>query len=65
MFPAAAGSKPREDGSTPPFDFAIPVFGYQNHISIDRGFGFMPLTTHATAHEGRRRAMSFPHRIVR
>ncbi len=27
-------AKPREDGSTPPVDLAIPVFGYQNHISI-------------------------------
>ena len=34
-------AKPREDGSTPPVDLAIPVFGYQNHISIDRGFGFI------------------------
>ncbi len=33
-------SKPREVGSTPP-DLAIPVFGYQNHISLDRGFGFI------------------------
>src|SRR6202023_2792703 len=29
-------AKPREDGSTPPVDLAIPVFGYQNHISLDR-----------------------------
>ena len=29
-------AKPREDGSTPPVDLAIPLFGYQNHISIDR-----------------------------
>ena len=34
-------AKPREDGSTPPVDLAIPVFGYQNHISLDRGFGFI------------------------
>ena len=34
-------AKPREDGSTPLVDLAIPVFGYQNHISIDRGFGFI------------------------
>jgi hypothetical protein len=32
-------AKLREDGSMPPVDLAIPVFGYQNHISIDRGFG--------------------------
>jgi IS5 family transposase len=49
-------AKPREDGSTPPVDLAIPVFGYQNHISIDRGFGFIRRwsTTDAAAYEGRR-----------
>ena len=49
-------AKPREDGSTPPLDLAIPVFGYQNHISIDRGFGFIRRwsTTDAAAYEGRR-----------
>jgi len=26
-------AKPREDGATPPVDLAIPVLGYQNHIS--------------------------------
>jgi transposase, IS5 family len=48
--------KPREDGSTPSVDLAIPVFGYQNHISIDRGFGFIRKwsATDAAAHEGRR-----------
>ena len=34
-------AKPREDGSTPPVDLAIPLFGYQNHVSIDRRFGFV------------------------
>src|SRR5246127_4874871 len=34
-------AKPREDGSTPPVDLAIPLFGYQNHVSIDRRFGFI------------------------
>ena len=33
-------AKPREDGSKP-VDLAIPLFGYQNHVSIDRGFGFI------------------------
>jgi IS5 family transposase len=49
-------AKPREDGSTPPVDLAIPLFGYQNHISIDRGFGFIRqwATTDAAAYEGRR-----------
>ena len=27
-------AKLREDGSTPPVDLAIPLFGYQNHVSI-------------------------------
>ena len=49
-------NKPREDGSTPPVDLAIPLFGYQNHISIDRGFGFIRrwTATDAAAYEGRR-----------
>jgi hypothetical protein len=34
-------AKPREDGSTPPVDLAIPLFGYQNRVSIDRRFGFI------------------------
>ncbi|MCI0467423.1 MAG: transposase [Beijerinckiaceae bacterium] len=48
-------AKPREDGSPPPVDLAIPVFGYQNHISIDRGFGFIRKwsATDAAAYEGR------------
>jgi transposase, IS5 family len=48
-------AKPREDGSTPPIDLTIPVFGYQNHISIDRGFGFIRRwsATDAAAYEGR------------
>jgi hypothetical protein len=35
---------------------AIPLFGYQNHISIDRGFGFIRrwTATDAAAYEGRR-----------
>jgi len=49
-------AKPREDGSTPPVDLAIPIFGYQNHISIDRGFGFIRKwnATDAAAYEGHR-----------
>jgi IS5 family transposase len=48
-------AKPREDGSSPTVDLAIPVFGYQNHISIDRGFGFIRQwsATDAAAYEGR------------
>jgi transposase, IS5 family len=29
-------AKPREDGSVPAVDLAIPAFGYKNHVSIDR-----------------------------
>ena len=49
-------AKPKEDGSPPPCDLAIPVFGYQNHISIDRGFGFIRKwsATDAAAYEGAR-----------
>jgi transposase, IS5 family len=49
-------AKPREDGTVPNLDLAIPAFGYRNHISIDRGFGFIRkwLGTDAAAHEGRR-----------
>jgi transposase, IS5 family len=49
-------AKPKEDGSAPPIDLAIPVFGYQNHISIDRGFGFIRkwAATDAAAYEGAR-----------
>jgi IS5 family transposase len=48
-------AKPREDGASPPVDLAIPIFGYQNHVSIDRGFGFIRKwsTTDAAAYEGR------------
>jgi IS5 family transposase len=51
-----AKAKAKEDGSTPPCDIAIPVFGYQNHISIDRGFGFIRKwsATDAAAYEGAR-----------
>lgn len=49
-------AKPREDGAVPAVDLAIPAFGYQNHIAIDRGLGFIRkwLTTDAAAYEGRR-----------
>jgi len=51
-----AKAKAKEDGSTPPCDIAIPVFGYQNHIAIDRGFGFIRKwsATDAAAYEGAR-----------
>ena len=49
-------AKPREDGSVPAIDLAIPPFGYKNHVSIDRGFGLIRdwTTTHAAAHDGAR-----------
>ena len=49
-------AKPREDGSLPPVDIAIPVFGYQNHISIDAGFRLIRCwsATDAAAYEGAR-----------
>ena len=49
-------AEPREDGSMPPVDLAIPLFGYQNHVSIDRRFGFIRqwAATDAAAYEGRR-----------
>jgi transposase, IS5 family len=34
-------ARPREDGSAPAVDLAVPAFGYKNHISIDRGFGLI------------------------
>jgi len=48
-------AKPRADGASPPVDLAIPVFGYRNHVSIDRGFGFIRKwrATDAAAYEGR------------
>jgi len=49
-------AKPRADGSKPPVDIAIPSFGYQNHIAIDRRFGLIRRwqVTDAAAYEGAR-----------
>ena len=49
-------AKPREDGTVPPVDIAIPTFGYQNHISIDTRHGLIRrwLATDAAAYEGAR-----------
>ena len=46
----------RPDGTKPPVDIAIPTFGYQNHVAIDRGFGFIRnwMATDAAAYEGAR-----------
>jgi transposase, IS5 family len=34
-------AKERADGTKPAVDIAIPTFGYQNHVSIDRAFGLI------------------------
>lgn len=49
-------AKPREDGSVPPVDLAIPAFGYKNHVAIDRAFGLIRnwTATNAVAHDGAR-----------
>jgi IS5 family transposase len=49
-------AKSRPDGSVPPVDIAIPVFGYQNHVSIDREYGLVRRwdATDAAAYEGAR-----------
>ena len=49
-------AKARPDGSVPPVDIAIPVFGYQNHVSIDRKYGLIRHwdATDAAAYEGAR-----------
>jgi IS5 family transposase len=49
-------AKERPDGSKPAVDIAIPTFGYQNHISIDRRFGLIRKwqATDAAAYEGAR-----------
>jgi IS5 family transposase len=49
-------AKEKADGSKPAVDIAIPAFGYQNHIGIDRGFGFIRtwMVTDAAAYEGAR-----------
>ncbi|MFO1035724.1 MAG: IS5 family transposase [Geminicoccaceae bacterium] len=49
-------AKERSGGTRPPVDIAIPTFGYQNHIGIDRGFGLIRtwMVTDAAAYEGAR-----------
>ena len=49
-------AKERPDGTKPPVDIAIPGFGYQNHIGIDRAFGLIRtwMVTDAAAYEGAR-----------
>jgi transposase, IS5 family len=49
-------AKARPDGTMPPVDIAIPTFGYQNHVSIDREYGLIRRwdATDAAAYEGAR-----------
>ena len=49
-------AKARPDGTKPPVDIAIPTFGYQNHVSIDREHGLIRRwdATDAAAYEGAR-----------
>jgi IS5 family transposase len=49
-------AKERPDGTKPPVDIAIPTFGYQNHVAIDCGFGFIRRwqASDAAAYEGAR-----------
>jgi IS5 family transposase len=48
-------ARPDAKGVVPRTDLAIPVFGYQSHVSIDRGFGFIRTwaATDAAAYEGK------------
>ena len=49
-------AKTREDGTKPAVGIAIPTFGYQNHVSIDRAHGLIRkwLATDAASYEGAR-----------
>ena len=37
----AKARKAKEDGTKAKVEIAIPVFGYKNHVSIDRAHGFI------------------------
>ena len=49
-------AKVRADGTKPAVDIAIPTFGYQNHIAIDRRYGLIRRwqASDAAAYEGAR-----------
>ena len=51
-----AKARPHSEGATtkPKLAIAIPVFGYKNHVSIDRAHGFVRrfAVTHAAAYDG-------------
>jgi IS5 family transposase len=50
----AKARKAKADGSKAKVEIAIPVFGYKNHVSIDRAHGFVRkfTVTSAAAHDG-------------
>lgn len=50
----AKARKARADGTKAKLEIAIPVFGYKNHISIDRAHGFVRrfTVTAASSHDG-------------
>ena len=51
-----AKARPADDGKKAKVEIAIPVFGYKNHVSIDRAHGFVRrfAVTSAAAHDGAR-----------
>jgi IS5 family transposase len=50
----AKARKAKSDGTKAKLEIAIPVFGYKNHVSIDRAHGFIRRfkATSAAAHDG-------------
>jgi IS5 family transposase len=52
----AKARKAKDDGTKSKVEIAIPVFGYKNHVSIDRAHGFVRrfTVTSAAAHDGAR-----------
>ncbi len=54
----AKARKAKADGTKAKVEIAIPVFGYKNHVSIDRAHGFIRrfVVTDAAAHDGARLA---------
>ena len=46
-------AKPNAERRTPAIDIAVPVFGYKNHVGIDRRFGLIRtwVVTDAAAHD--------------
>jgi IS5 family transposase len=50
----AKARKPSADGTKAKVEIAVPVFGYKNHVSVDRAYGFVRrlTVTSAAAHDG-------------